>query len=591
MNGGVRGLKRLASTISRNFGGQKNFERRKQLHEVEEKRRFFLFKVRWQIGLLAMLGFMIAFGIRSNFGVAKKRMTSNFTDANGLVHVKEFSWTSAELGMMESSFFYGYAVSQIPAGMLAAKFAPNKLLGYGVLLAGVLNVLTAVALSYHPLSDVLVMICQVVQGMALGVCYPAMHGVWRHWAPPLDRSRLATTTFTGAYFGVMIGLPATAQLVSHDHWSTPFYVFGVLGVVWALVWLSLSASTPSEHFYISEDEKNFIVDRVGQVTLSNMTLSTIPWGQILKSLPVWAIIVCNFCRSWTFFMLMNNMVTYMKDVLSYDIGKAGVIAMCPQVLMIITVLSSGQISDYLRASGRMSTEKVRKLFNTLGFGGEALFLLVLSFSNESAIVIPSLIACAGFGGISISGFNVNHFDIAPRYAAILMGFSNGIGALAGAGSLITSPLTLNNPAGWKYCFLLACVVDIFGIIFFLLFAEGEVQDWAKEQEPEISTQEIVRRISTIVRQMSTRLSLRSKNQEPRKEESTFGMSMDTGLAALRNRTTVLPSPTNSAGPAPVAGRGLRALQGIDNRGFAATIGALGVNLPSTTFNSKLITLI
>ena len=30
-----------------------------------------------------------------------------------------------------------------------------------------------------------------------------------------------------------------------------------------------------------------------------------------------------------------------------------------------------------------------------------------------------------------TGFNVNHLDIAPRYASILMGMSNGIGTLAG----------------------------------------------------------------------------------------------------------------------------------------------------------------
>lgn len=42
---------------------------------------------------------------------------------------------------------------------------------------------------------------------------------------------------------------------------------------------------------------------------------------------------------------------------------------------------------------------------------------------------------------TFSGFNVNHFDIAPRYASILMGLSNGIGALAGMGGLITNNLT------------------------------------------------------------------------------------------------------------------------------------------------------
>jgi MFS transporter, ACS family, solute carrier family 17 (sodium-dependent inorganic phosphate cotransporter), member 6/7/8 len=34
-------------------------------------------------------------------------------------------------------------------------------------------------------------------------------------------------------------------------------------------------------------------------------------------------------------------------------------------------------------------------------------------------------------GFAISGYNVNHLDIAPRYASILMGMSNGIGTIAG----------------------------------------------------------------------------------------------------------------------------------------------------------------
>lgn len=33
--------------------------------------------------------------------------------------------------------------------------------------------------------------------------------------------------------------------------------------------------------------------------------------------------------------------------------------------------------------------------------------------------------------VSAAGFNVNHLDIAPRYASILMGISNGVGTLSG----------------------------------------------------------------------------------------------------------------------------------------------------------------
>ena len=31
----------------------------------------------------------------------------------------------------------------------------------------------------------------------------------------------------------------------------------------------------------------------------------------------------------------------------------------------------------------------------------------------------------------VTGFNVNHLDIAPRYASILMGLSNSVGTLSG----------------------------------------------------------------------------------------------------------------------------------------------------------------
>lgn len=34
-----------------------------------------------------------------------------------------------------------------------------------------------------------------------GVTYPACHGMWSKWAPPLERSRLATTSFCGESLG------------------------------------------------------------------------------------------------------------------------------------------------------------------------------------------------------------------------------------------------------------------------------------------------------------------------------------------------------------------------------------------------------
>ncbi|CAG9530768.1 unnamed protein product [Cercopithifilaria johnstoni] len=99
------------------------------------------------------------------------------------------------------------------------------------------------------------------------------------------------------------------------------------------------------------------------------------------------------------------------------------------------------------------------------FGGEALFLCCLSLINEPSAAVTTLIFAAECSGFV---FNVNHFDIAPRYTPILMmGFSNGISALAG----------------------------ISGFILEHFVAEkGEHQQWAKEKEPQQSMEDIVRRL-------------------------------------------------------------------------------------------------
>ncbi|MFH4977021.1 hypothetical protein AB6A40_003730 [Gnathostoma spinigerum] len=330
-----------------------------------------------------------------------------------------------------------------------------------------------------------------------------MHGVWRHWAPPMERSKLATTAFAGAYLGVMLGLPVSAYLVTYIDWSAPFYFFGVSGIIWLLLWVYISAPSPITCKHISEDERQFITENVGRIATSQTTLTTIPWKRIFLSLPVWAIVVCNFCRSWTFFLMLGNQLTYMSDVLHLEIHNGGWISSLPHIVMTIVLLASGQIADYLRSTGKLSTTMVRKLFTVLGFSFEAAFLCGLAFVTQPVLAVTMLVLGVGLGGFNIAGFNVNHFDIAPRYAPILMGFSNGVGALAGISGLVSEHLTADGPAGWRTCFLLAMCIDLVGLITFVVFGSGELQDWAKEVEPQQSTEEIVRRLSSAIKRVSS----------------------------------------------------------------------------------------
>ena len=90
-------------------------------------------------------------------------------------------------------------------------------------------------------------------------------------------------------------------------------------------------------------------------------------------------------------------------------------------------------------------------------------------------------------GFAWAGFSVNHLDIAPQYAAILMGVSNTLGTIPGIISpSITGYLTEDKSiANWQHVFIITAFIYAIGAIFYGIFASGDRQEWSKiDQEEE-----------------------------------------------------------------------------------------------------------
>uniref|UniRef100_A0A6Q2XZL9 Vesicular glutamate transporter 1 n=1 Tax=Esox lucius TaxID=8010 RepID=A0A6Q2XZL9_ESOLU len=432
---------------------------------------------RYIIAILSGLGFCISFGIRCNLGVAIVSMVNNHTKA-------QFNWEPETVGMIHGSFFWGYIVTQIPGGFICQKFAANRVFGFAIVATSCLNMLIPSAARTHIGCVILVRICQ---GLVEGVSYPACHGIWAKWAPPLERSRLATTAFCGSYAGAVIAMPLAGVLVQYSGWPSVFYVYGSFGVLWYLFWILVSYESPAAHPTITDEEKIYIEEAIG-ISLYPQITSTqkwnTPWKAFFTSMPVYAIIVANFCRSWTFYLLLISQPAYFEEVFGFEISKVGLVSALPHLVMTIIVPIGGQLADYLRSHKIMSTTNVRKMMNCGGFGMEATLLLVVGFSHTKAVAITFLVLAVGFSGFAISGFNVNHLDIAPRYASILMGISNGVGTLSGmVCPLIVGALTKHKTREeWQYVFLIAALVHYGGVIFYGVFASGEKQWWAEPEQ-------------------------------------------------------------------------------------------------------------
>uniref|UniRef100_A0A493T4P1 Solute carrier family 17 member 8 n=1 Tax=Anas platyrhynchos platyrhynchos TaxID=8840 RepID=A0A493T4P1_ANAPP len=390
----------------------------------------------------------------------------------------QFNWDPETVGLIHGSFFWGYIVTQIPGGFISNKLAANRVFGAAIFLTSTLNMFIPSAARVH---YGCVMFVRILQGLVEGVTYPACHGMWSKWAPPLERSRLATTSFCGSYAGAVVAMPLAGVLVQYIGWSSVFYIYGMFGIVWYLFWLLHAYESPAAHPTITSEERIYIETSIGEgASLASANKFSTPWKRFFTSMPVYAIIVANFCRSWTFYLLLISQPAYFEEVFGFAISKVGLLSAVPHMVMTIIVPIGGQLADFLRSRKILTTTTVRKVMNCGGFGMEATLLLVVGYSHTKGVAISFLVLAVGFSGFAISGFNVNHLDIAPRYASILMGISNGVGTLSGmVCPLIVGAMTKHKTREeWQNVFLIAALVHYSGVIFYAIFASGEKQEWA-----------------------------------------------------------------------------------------------------------------
>lgn len=71
------------------------------------------------------------------------------------------------------------------------------------------------------------------------------------------------------------------------------------------------------------------------------------------------------------------------------------------------------------------------MFIYTGFLSGAVFLVILAYARNRAEAVTFVTLSVGLTGWSQAGFLVNHLDIAPRYAGLLMGIGNTLATVPG----------------------------------------------------------------------------------------------------------------------------------------------------------------
>jgi MFS family permease len=126
------------------------------------------------------------------------------------------------------------------------------------------------------------LITRVLVGMGEVASFPGVYNLLGRWIPKQEKSRAAAVNLTGIPLGTIFALSTTGLLVSAYCWQSVFYVFGGLGLVFAVIWLKVIHDRPSEHPKISVAERELLA---GLENTEAEDKEPIPWVFFLNTRP------------------------------------------------------------------------------------------------------------------------------------------------------------------------------------------------------------------------------------------------------------------------------------------------------------------
>lgn len=184
-----------------------------------------------------------------------------FTDKNlnQTAHTEDgpFDWSHSAQGLILSSYFWGYLVSQLPGGRMAEVLSAKWVMFSCVAINVVCCLLSPVMATSAGMWGLLVM--RVLMGIGGGFSIPANHVMVANWAPPKERSMITSVIYAGASLGTVVFMLLSGVIAGGIGWEAVFYIEGTLSIIWLILWAVLIADNPETQTMISEEERKYIM--------------------------------------------------------------------------------------------------------------------------------------------------------------------------------------------------------------------------------------------------------------------------------------------------------------------------------------------
>jgi len=366
--------------------------------------------VKYQHRVLALLSALavITYLDRVCIAVAGPRMQDS-------LHISPEQW-----GWVTSVFFVSYSAFEIPSGTSGDRIGPRRVLTRIVAWWSAFTSLTGVVSSYP-----LLLLVRFCFGMGEAGAYPNAAIVVGRWIPALHRARawgiIWMTSQIGAACAPLLVVPIEARY----GWRASFYVFGILGMLWSVVWYAwfrdsprqVSAVTPAERLEIGDEP----APRHGM-----------PWRQSLRSGALWRIAAIGACYVYVIAFFQSWLQTYLVKGRGFT-EAALVLSTLPYIVGAAANGLGGFTSDLLVR--KFGSKAGRRTVGVLGLGTAVLFMAasMAASSGRTSLILLSL----AYGAILFQQPNLCAvcLDTGRDHAGAVMGFMN---TAANAASALSS---------------------------------------------------------------------------------------------------------------------------------------------------------
>jgi ACS family glucarate transporter-like MFS transporter len=359
--------------------------------------------LRWWLAFMFFLIGLVAYMDRSNIAVVATPI------------MDEFGLNKIQFGFLNSLFSLGYAASQIPAGLLSEKFGARFIVTFALLWWSVFTMLTATVKSYGLLGAV-----RLLFGMGEGPMYPGNAMFNTYWFRKQEKGRASSALLAGSYFGPVIGPAITVGIYQTLGWQAAFYIFGIIGILIAIIWYIVGRNKPEDHPMISKEELDLIIK---ERSVATEVKKTAPWGQLLKNFRFWVFGFTYFITIYIVTIYLVWLPTYFQEAHHLSLAKSGLSASLPWLAIFITVMTGGIISDKLLSMGK--SKMVAR--GGLAIGGLVVFVITIFLAtkttNSSMNILWLTLSLGSLGFPVVTSWAVAN-DLGKEFAGSVSGWMN-----------------------------------------------------------------------------------------------------------------------------------------------------------------------